>query len=113
MNKYEFTNSILKDLTARLKRKNVQSRNFRLTTIESLGSANCGRQEETKQDLSSSLQMGDGKLVLTEGDVLKINEKQIILPPGSIITPLAKDAARRKGINIVIGGKRINNIDGI
>ncbi|KRQ87582.1 hypothetical protein ABG79_00383 [Caloramator mitchellensis] len=101
MDKHEFANNILNDLMSKLNKRKVEKRNFKLTSLENMVDLNNVRKDENKY-IEQAKKKVEEKIVLTENDVLKLNEKQIILHPGSIITPLAKEAARRKGINIII-----------
>lgn len=100
MDKKDFADAILKDLTNRLKGKKEGSKKIVSVTLESF--LNQDKEKKTETVSEQKLKDHDGKrIVLTENDILKMNVEKLLLPHDAILTPLAKDAARKKGIIIV------------
>jgi hypothetical protein len=102
MDKKDFADSILKDLTDRLKGKKEGSKKTSYVTLESF--LNQDKDKKTETATERKLNHHNGKrVVLTENDILNMNVEKLLLPHDAILTPLAKDAARKKGIIIVKG----------
>ncbi|MCX7903444.1 MAG: hypothetical protein N2486_02925 [Caloramator sp.] len=100
MDKKDFADAILKDLTNRLKGKKEGSKRIVSVTLESF--LNQDKDKKTETVSEQKLKDHDGKrIVLTENDILNMNVEKLLLPHDAILTPLAKDAARKKGIIII------------
>lgn len=64
-----------------------------------------GVERDKTIEIKESIVTEDSKRVITESDILSMSpNKKIILPKGSIITPLARDKAREKNVQIEIKG---------
>lgn len=98
MDKYDFTNGILVDLVSRLKKRKNYSKEIKLISLENFAGIKDDKSPEKK--VEENVKSVKERIVLTENDVLKLTVNELILPIGSIITPLAKEAARKKGVNI-------------
>ncbi|SEF42330.1 hypothetical protein SAMN05660865_00228 [Caloramator fervidus] len=90
MDKYDFTIKILDDLIRRLKGK---SKEKKVVTFDSFV-----EDKKSKEETKNSR-----KVVITERDILNYKDVVLHIPKNSIITPLALDCAKSKGIKIIKG----------
>lgn len=96
-NKNTLENIILENIVLE-KTINNHTNNYEINTYSPKGLQNKLRVSQTKEEPIPQI-----KTVITEKDIISMSSNnKLILPKGTIITPLAKDKAREKNIKIEI-----------